>query len=38
EMTEQYVAVTFHRAVDFQKFDEVAQAVRWCKQQFAKKA
>lgn len=38
EMTEQYVAVTFQRAVDFQKFDEVAQAIRWCRQQFASKA
>lgn len=34
EMTEQYVAVTFQRTVDFQQFDEVAKAVRWCKQQF----
>ena len=36
EMTEQYVAITFHRQVDFQKFDEVAQAVRWCRSQFLK--
>jgi len=36
EMTEQYVAVTFRRAVDFQKWDEVAQAVRWCRSQFKK--
>ena len=35
EMTEEYVAITFQRPVDFQKFDEIAQAVRWCKQQFA---
>jgi hypothetical protein len=35
EMNEQYVAVTFQRAVDFEKFDELAQAVRWCRQQFA---
>ncbi len=35
EMTEQYVAVTFQRNVDFQKFDEVAQAVSWCRRQFA---
>lgn len=36
EMTEQYVAVTFQRTIDFQKFDEVAAAVSWCKQQFMK--
>ena len=36
EMTEQYVAITFHRPVDFRKFDEVAQAVRWCRSQFGK--
>jgi hypothetical protein len=35
EMTEQYVAVTFQRAVDFKKLDEVAKAIRWCRQQFA---
>lgn len=38
EMNEQYVAVTFQRAVDFKKFDELIQAVRWCRQQFAGKA
>jgi hypothetical protein len=37
EMTEQYVAITFQRAVDFLRFDELAQAVRWCKQQFIRK-
>lgn len=36
EMNDQYVAVTFHRMVDFRKFDEVAQAIRWCRSQFSK--
>lgn len=36
EMNEQYVAVTFQRPVDFEKFDEVAQAIRWCRNQFKK--
>jgi hypothetical protein len=36
EMTEQHVAITFQRAVDFKQFDEVAKAVRWCRQQFMK--
>lgn len=34
EMTDQYVAVTFHRPVDFTNLDEVNKAVRWCRQQF----
>ncbi len=34
EMTDQYVAVTFQRQVDFGKLDEVQQAVRWCRDQF----
>lgn len=38
EMTEQYVAITFQRTMDFQKFDDVVQAVNWCKRQFAGKA
>ena len=38
EMTEQHVAITFQRSVDFQKFDDVTKAIRWCKQQFAGKA
>ncbi len=38
EMTEQYVAITFQRAVDFRNLDDVAQAVNWCKRQFAAKA
>ena len=38
EMTEQYVAITFQRAVDFRNFDEVAKTVGLCKRQFAGKA
>ncbi len=34
EMTEEYVAVTFHRTVDFQKLNEVTQAIRWCRDLF----
>jgi len=34
EMTEDYVATTFFKAVDFQKLDEVEQTVRWCREQF----
>lgn len=34
EMTEEYVAVTFHRTVDFQKLTEVTQAIRWCRDLF----
>lgn len=34
EMTEEYVATTFQKAVDFRKPEEVEQAVRWCRQQF----
>lgn len=34
EMTEDYVATTFHKAVDYHKPDEVEQMVRWCRQQF----
>lgn len=30
EMTDQYVAATFQKAVDYQQLDEVMQAVRWC--------
>ncbi|MBM4124812.1 MAG: hypothetical protein FJ246_07675 [Nitrospira sp.] len=35
EMTDAYVAVLFQRPVDFAKRDEVAQAIRWCRQQIA---
>jgi hypothetical protein len=38
EMTEQHVAIMFQRQVDFRKYDEVVQAIRWCKQQFAGQA
>ena len=34
EMTEDYVATTFQKAVDFHKPEEVEQAVQWCRQQF----
>jgi hypothetical protein len=34
EMTEDYVATTFQKAVDFRKPDEIEQAVRWCRGQF----
>lgn len=38
EMTEQHVAITFQRPVDFEKLDDVTKAIRWCKQQFAGQA
>ncbi|MBM4120176.1 MAG: hypothetical protein FJ248_04675 [Nitrospira sp.] len=38
EMTEQYVAITFQRPVDFLNVDAVMQSIRWCKQHFAVKA
>lgn len=34
EMTEEYVATTFQKPVDFQKPDEIAQIVQWCRKQF----
>src|SRR2546430_17200699 len=34
EMTEEYVAGTVYPTVDFQKLNEVTQAIRWCQQQF----
>ncbi len=34
EMNDQYVAVTFQRAVDFNNLDEIKKTVRWCQQQF----
>lgn len=34
EMTEEYVATTFQKAVDFRKPDDIEQAVRWCRGQF----
>lgn len=38
EMNEAYVAVTFHRTVDFGELDEVARLIRWCRDQFARVA
>lgn len=37
EMNDEYVAITFHKTVDFQKLEELTQAVRWCQQQFARR-
>jgi len=34
EMTEEYVATTFSKAVDYHKPDEVERIVKWCRQQF----
>ncbi len=34
EMTEEYVATTFSKAVDYRKPDEVEKAVQWCRLQF----
>ena len=34
EMTEDYVATTFQKAVDFRKPEEIEQAVQWCRGQF----
>src|SRR5437660_5383996 len=33
EMTEDYVATTFQKMVDFQKPQEVEQAVQWCRRE-----
>lgn len=33
EMTDEYVAVLFQRAVDFGNLDDVIKTVRWCQQQ-----
>jgi len=33
-MNDEYVAITFHKTVDFQRFDEVLAAVRWCQNLF----
>jgi hypothetical protein len=35
EMTNQYVAVTFYKTVDFEKPEELKEMVLWCRQQFA---
>ncbi len=34
DMTEQYVAATFTKDVDFGNLDDVEQTIRWCRQQF----
>ena len=34
EMTEEYVATTFRKAMDFRKPEDVEQAVQWCRQRF----
>ncbi len=35
ELTDAYVAVSFHRAMDFRDLDEVERTIRWCQRQFA---
>ena len=37
EMTDEYVAVLFQRAVNFGNLDDVIKAVRWCQQQFQRR-
>ena len=37
EMTDEYVAVTFQRPVDFGKLDDVKEAIGWCRKQVAPK-
>lgn len=34
DMNDEYVAITFHKLLDFQRFDEVITAVRWCQALF----
>ncbi len=34
EMTEDYVATTFQKPIDFQKPDEIEQAIGWCRKEF----
>lgn len=34
EMNEEYVAITFLKMVDFQRYEEVLAAVRWCQNLF----
>lgn len=36
EMTDEYVAVTFQRDVDFEHPEEVARVIGWCQAQFKK--
>ncbi len=35
EMTNQYVAVIFHKTMDLQKLDDLKEMVLWCRRQFA---
>jgi hypothetical protein len=37
EMTDEYVAVAFQRAVDFAKLDDLKEKIRWCRNQVANK-
>src|SRR6266568_5725967 len=34
EMTEDYVATTFQRTVDFRRPEKIEEAVQWCRKQF----
>ena len=34
EMTDDYVATTFQRTVDFQKPDKIEDIIKWCRKQF----
>ena len=34
DMNDEYVAITFHKLLDFQRFDEVITALRWCQALF----
>ena len=34
DMNDEYVAITFYKTVDFDRYDEVIAAVRWCQNLF----
>lgn len=34
EMTESYVAASFHKAVDLENIDDVVRTIRWCRTRF----
>ncbi len=34
DMNDEYVAITFHKMVDFERYDAVIAAVRWCQNLF----
>ncbi len=34
DMNDEYVAITFHKPIDLQRFDDVIAAVRWCQTLF----